>query len=118
MPVTVVLVDEEPLVRAGPNKREAEGPRRPPCRMPEAGIAARPVPGATTPRSRAGGASGDDRGAGPGAGGDHGVRVGVRRGGVSAPVDIGTDSLLAGVRIAEYDPRNTRTSWKDGRWGS
>lgn len=24
---------------------------------------------------------------------------------------------LAGVRHAEYDPANTRTSWEDGRWG-
>ncbi|GAA4004280.1 hypothetical protein GCM10022232_49490 [Streptomyces plumbiresistens] len=24
---------------------------------------------------------------------------------------------LAGVRRAEYDPANTRTSWEDGRWG-
>ncbi|GGQ92904.1 hypothetical protein Saso_14170 [Streptomyces asoensis] len=31
---------------------------------------------------------------------------------------LGTESMLAGVRRAEYDPPNTRTSWKDVRWGS
>ncbi|KQX78223.1 hypothetical protein ASD48_36100 [Streptomyces sp. Root1310] len=144
MPVTVLPVDEEPLVRverrpvpgtgsaievdepqeilvvqrAWLTEREAEVPRPTARGMPNAEIAVRPVPGTEAVGSRAVAVPAHLGARNRTQAVITAYRRGSSRRGERAPVDIGTDSLLAGVRPAEYDPPNTRTSWKDGRWGS